>query len=502
MATVGNLVDHAGLRSLTPGAVEKTRHDPVNALYEIDPASPIDPPEGSLVYLPSTVWSSLPRPESLPSALRSEGGIAVVIDNDDCSLPPEFLTECVRQSIPVFLLPKTMPFDQLGAALLPQPDGSPKQKRESGPEAISDLIDGFVGRSGVRGSLVMQGCVLSGSNPPDIDLLTKILARKPVPLKRISNTAAAIHATLPRSGHALVLTNPNRISWDLRRVSRLAEQIDAQAHAIEVTRTARHQSESALIRELIGANVASAALDPWARSLGLEPGTRIRAVSVVVPESAATPIEQVVAALQDLGLRSGGTCVCGAYEDSAYTLITIDGGGASGGAAGGTGFDHHLDVLARLFAQRHGYTPSIGTSSCVLRSSDDLVRGLISARQLADRHARSSRSEGHSVPLPAPLAATLLATEPRLASVLYQALLKPVVDYDEQKGSAYLATLRTFLALDGHWGATAAELGIHINTLRYRLTRIERLTGRGIHATADRADYYLALTLRESARRG
>ncbi|NHU49084.1 helix-turn-helix domain-containing protein [Rhodococcus wratislaviensis] len=269
-----------------------------------------------------------------------------------------------------------------------------------------------------------------------------------------------------------------------------------------MTRTARHQSESALIRELIGANVASAALDPWARSLGLEPGTRIRAVSVVVPESAATPIEQVVAALQDLGLRSGGMCVCGAYEDGAYTLITIDGGGASGGAADGTGFDHHLDVLARLFAQRHGYTPSIGTSSCVLRSSDDLVRGLISARQLADRHARSSRSEGHSVPLPAPLAATLLATEPRLASVLYQALLKPVVDYDEQKGSAYLATLRTFLALDGHWGATAAELGIHINTLRYRLTRIERLTGRGIHATADRADYYLALTLRESARRG
>ncbi|TSD49897.1 PucR family transcriptional regulator [Rhodococcus sp. KBS0724] len=497
MATVGDLVDRVGLRSLTPGAVEKARDHSVSTFYEIDSASGTDFGLGAVVYVPAGTWPSLSAPESIPAQLRSGGGVGVVVDNDDFDLPPEFVTECVRQSMPVFLLPKDMHFVQLRETLAPQPAVVPNQ--DSNSEAVQALIDEFVGKSEVAVWVAMQGCVITGSIVPGVDFPIKILSRNPTSLEGMPSDAAGIHLQLPRSGHAVVLANPNRAQWDVRRVAMLAGQVDARLHALEVTRVARAQSENALIRELVQANVASAALDPWARSLGLEPGIRIRAVSVIASESMPDRIDAVVAGLQDLALHSGGASVSGSYEGNAYALVTMSSSVES--VDGSEGFDRQLDVLAALFVERHDCPLFIGTSSCVLRSSDDLVRGLISARQMADRHARSSKPESPSVPLPAPVAATLLATDPRLASVLDRTLLKPVVDYDERKGSQYLATLRTFLALDGQWSATAAELGIHINTLRYRLNRIERLTGRGVHSTADRADFYIALALRESSRR-
>jgi DNA-binding PucR family transcriptional regulator len=49
------------------------------------------------------------------------------------------------------------------------------------------------------------------------------------------------------------------------------------------------------------------------------------------------------------------------------------------------------------------------------------------------------------------------------------------------------------------WSVAAAKLGIHVNTLRYRLARIEKHTGRDLDSMADRADFYLALRSRAIA---
>lgn len=59
-------------------------------------------------------------------------------------------------------------------------------------------------------------------------------------------------------------------------------------------------------------------------------------------------------------------------------------------------------------------------------------------------------------------------------------------------------TLRTLFAADGQRGPTATELGIHRNTLRDRVTRIERLTGRSLADPDDRAELWIALRLEES----
>jgi DNA-binding PucR family transcriptional regulator len=88
----------------------------------------------------------------------------------------------------------------------------------------------------------------------------------------------------------------------------------------------------------------------------------------------------------------------------------------------------------------------------------------------------------------------LLASVP--ASVLRsfsEGLLGPLAEYDARHHAELLPTLRSFLACDGSWSACAARMYVHVNTVRYRIGRIEALTGRDLSALADRVDFFLAL---------
>jgi DNA-binding PucR family transcriptional regulator len=72
-------------------------------------------------------------------------------------------------------------------------------------------------------------------------------------------------------------------------------------------------------------------------------------------------------------------------------------------------------------------------------------------------------------------------------------LLGPLAEYDAHHNAELLPTLRSFLACDGSWSACASRMYVHVNTVRYRIGRIETLTGRDLSALADRVDFFLAL---------
>ena len=91
----------------------------------------------------------------------------------------------------------------------------------------------------------------------------------------------------------------------------------------------------------------------------------------------------------------------------------------------------------------------------------------------------------------------LLATVP--ASVLRsfrERLLGPLRAYDDQHRAELLPTLREFLACSGSWNACAAKMYVHVNTVRYRIRRIEELTGRDLSRLDDQVDFFLALRIR------
>ncbi|AJY32243.1 bacterial regulatory, Fis family protein [Burkholderia thailandensis 34] len=63
----------------------------------------------------------------------------------------------------------------------------------------------------------------------------------------------------------------------------------------------------------------------------------------------------------------------------------------------------------------------------------------------------------------------------------------------ERRSGALLDTLKAWYANDGHPGATAQALGIHRNTLDYRLQQIRDATGLDLGAIDDRLWLYIAL---------
>ncbi|HEY6297399.1 MAG TPA: PucR family transcriptional regulator ligand-binding domain-containing protein [Streptosporangiaceae bacterium] len=74
-------------------------------------------------------------------------------------------------------------------------------------------------------------------------------------------------------------------------------------------------------------------------------------------------------------------------------------------------------------------------------------------------------------------------------------LLGPLLAYDERHRAELLPTLREFLACSGSWHACAAAMYVHVNTVRYRIRRIEELTGRDLSSLDDQVDFFLALRI-------
>jgi DNA-binding PucR family transcriptional regulator len=112
----------------------------------------------------------------------------------------------------------------------------------------------------------------------------------------------------------------------------------------------------------------------------------------------------------------------------------------------------------------------------------------------ADRVVQAGPDAGaDAVPEP-PLHELLLASVPTpVLRTFRERLLGPLREYDDRHNAELMTTLRAFLACDGSWSACASRMYVHVNTVRYRISRIEALTGRDMSALADRVDFFLAL---------
>ncbi|OEV04310.1 PucR family transcriptional regulator ligand-binding domain-containing protein [Streptomyces oceani] len=74
-------------------------------------------------------------------------------------------------------------------------------------------------------------------------------------------------------------------------------------------------------------------------------------------------------------------------------------------------------------------------------------------------------------------------------------LLDPIRAYDHRHGAELITTLEEFLAANGSWTRCASRMHLHVNTLRYRVGRIEQLTGRDLSRLEDKLDFFLALRM-------
>ncbi|MDQ3572235.1 MAG: PucR family transcriptional regulator ligand-binding domain-containing protein [Actinomycetota bacterium] len=95
----------------------------------------------------------------------------------------------------------------------------------------------------------------------------------------------------------------------------------------------------------------------------------------------------------------------------------------------------------------------------------------------------------------------LLALQDDDALRLYaDGLLEPISAGEGEYGGELLRSLEAFIENNGNWERAARRLYCHRHTLRYRIRKIEELTGRDLSRATDRIELWLALRARELVR--
>ena len=136
--------------------------------------------------------------------------------------------------------------------------------------------------------------------------------------------------------------------------------------------------------------------------------------------------------------------------------------------------------------------------------SADLRRTFHEARCALEAQALSGEANGDGSP-------HLLATYRDLGSfqlllslqdgealrLFCDSILAPIEDGEGAYGGELMRSLEAFIECNGQWERAARQLYCHRHTLRYRIRRVEELTGRSLDSARDRIDFWLALRGRE-----
>jgi purine catabolism regulator len=87
--------------------------------------------------------------------------------------------------------------------------------------------------------------------------------------------------------------------------------------------------------------------------------------------------------------------------------------------------------------------------------------------------------------------------DPDVLRLYCDRLLGPVLAGDSVYTGELLHSLELFILHNGQWERAARELHCHRHTLRYRMRKVEELTGRDLSSATDRIEFWLALRARD-----
>ncbi|MBG0829407.1 PucR family transcriptional regulator ligand-binding domain-containing protein [Planomonospora sp. ID67723] len=159
------------------------------------------------------------------------------------------------------------------------------------------------------------------------------------------------------------------------------------------------------------------------------------------------------------------------------------------------------DITAEVREAVRSLAPGLGSGRLTVGVSGiapvDGLRGAVEearyARRMAEGRAEPDAVVGHDELATHVL---LLASVPDDVRHMFRVrLLDPLRGYDQVHRADLVRTLEAFLQVSGSWTKCAEILHVHVNTLRYRIQRIQDLTGRDLSRLEDRVDFFLALRL-------
>lgn len=457
---------------------------------------------GGELVLTGLIWRNEPADsETFVAALAAAGVSGLgACDASSGGLPADLIEACRKHRVPLFHVPQALGFAEVTEHIVRRLSGA----RASDVKAVLDrhrqLVSGagldpvlqMIGRDlGMRcWVLTPSGRLVAGSHPLPEETAA-MLARVFLTAKRLPCT---------RGGYSL-------FPVDEQTTSRVADWFVAFEGSSDDWPEER--------RALAGELAAVAALERMRQDDRLSPEGRIAQELVrlvltdgkpsdILPRLEVTGLASAsgfvaVAATADGGLRPGElrvvvkdilqsctvTPVIGVVEDEAIALIPAS----------------DLDLTTRVRAAVHALAPGLGGSRMMVGVSGaapvEGLRGAVEEARYARRMAEG-RSEPDAVVGHDELAThvLLLASVPDDVRHMFRVrLLDPLRSYDQVHRADLVRTLEAFLLCSGSWTKCAELLHVHVNTLRYRIQRIQDLTGRDLSRLEDRVDFFLALRL-------
>lgn len=94
----------------------------------------------------------------------------------------------------------------------------------------------------------------------------------------------------------------------------------------------------------------------------------------------------------------------------------------------------------------------------------------------------------------------LSMADPDALRAFADSMLAPLDAYDRDHNGELLVSLEAFLEHNARWETAAAQLYVHRHTLRYRMRKVEELSGRDLGSSFDRMEFWLALRARDLLR--
>jgi sugar diacid utilization regulator len=259
--------------------------------------------------------------------------------------------------------------------------------------------------------------------------------------------------------------------------------------ALEVTQQLRDELFEGLLQG--PAQDEQVALERATR-LGYDPACAYRLLVLVA--EAPTPAERAEAAtrrrhllesLADLVKRRAAGSICLARRDELVAMVPE---GCSAAEIGRIAVQQ-----AEALAPSWSVTVGIGEA---FRAATDIARSYDQARRAVDTARRFGR-RGDVVSFEELGVYRLLfhVQDPSELRGFVDQVLGPLLTYDARHQAHLVLTLASFLAHNGNLQATARELSLHVNSVAYRLQRIQTISGMDLEKSEDRLLAHVALKI-------
>jgi PucR family transcriptional regulator, purine catabolism regulatory protein len=167
--------------------------------------------------------------------------------------------------------------------------------------------------------------------------------------------------------------------------------------------------------------------------------------------------------------------------------------------------DELFELAERAVAragEQLGARPAAGVGRAVAagraREAYHEARCALEARELGAPNGNGSPSQGVATYRDLGSFQLLLSLQDSDALALFcESLLGPIENGEGHYGGELMRSLEAFIECNGQWEAAARRLYCHRHTLRYRIRKVEELTGRDLSSARDRIEFWLALRGRE-----